>query len=723
MTNGTQLTLGRIFGDPDINGIEPISLKFAPDGKHISYLKSADQNFEQLNLWVYDIARDETRLLVDAAHLKSDNHILPDAEKARRERLRITQTGIVEYYWSPAADALLFPLDGNLYLYHLESNRNTQLTDSNTFETDIRFSPDGQYLSFVRDQNLWVVDLGTHEVKQLTTDGGGVVSNGTAEFIAQEEMHRYEGYWWSQDGHYIAFTRVDESSVQLSQRYEIDADSFGVFDQRYPFAGTDNARVLIGIVDTESKEIVWANLDHDEQSYVARVSWLPDNEHLAIQIQSRNQQQLDLLFWSRVTGKTRNLLTETSNTWINLHNNFHPIKHRKQFIWSSEKTGFNHLYLVDYEGNVIKTLTSGDWVVADFKGIDDSNTIYFDGYLDTPLEKHLYRVSIDDCHSSCGGLVTRITESGSSHQVSLSSDKQYFIDRFSAAATPPGTVLRKITGELKNELEINALDKSHPFFPFSNHLGEVSFGKLDADDGQVLHYRLIKPATLMAGSSYPVIITVYGGPGVQRVSNTWIPAWYHYMSLRGYGLMQLDNRGTSNRGKAFENPIYNQLGSVEVADQLRGLKFLQQQDWVDANRIGVFGHSYGGYMTLMMMMKSTAFKAGISVAPVTDWSLYDTHYTERYLGHPRDNPAGYDASNVLPWVDNLTGKLLLIHGMADDNVLFSHSTKLYKALQDKNIEFEIMNYPGAKHGLAGRKTNLHRYSTMDRFFDTHLSGI
>ena len=187
--------------------------------------------------------------------------------------------------------------------------------------------------------------------------------------------------------------------------------------------------------------------------------------------------------------------------------------------------------------------------------------------------------------------------------------------------------------------------------------------------------------------------------------------------------MQLDNRGTSNRGKAFENPIYNQLGSVEVADQLRGLKFLQQQDWVDANRIGVFGHSYGGYMTLMMMMKSTAFKAGISVAPVTDWSLYDTHYTERYLGHPRDNPAGYDASNVLPWVDNLTGKLLLIHGMADDNVLFSHSTKLYKALQDKNIEFEIMNYPGAKHGLAGRKTNLHRYSTMDRFFDTHLSGI
>ncbi|MCB1644430.1 MAG: S9 family peptidase [Pseudomonadales bacterium] len=304
---------------------------------------------------------------------------------------------------------------------------------------------------------------------------------------------------------------------------------------------------------------------------------------------------------------------------------------------------------------------------------------------------------------------------------SLSRDRQYFIDRWSSPDQPPAVVLRSAAGEVVAELSPNTIDRSHPFYPFRDSTGGIEFGTLEAEDGQTLHYRLIKPANYDNGGKHPLIVTVYGGPGVQRVTREWIPPWHHYMAARGDALLQLDNRGTANRGKAFESPIYRQLGEAEVRDQLTGVSWATTLPWVDANRIGVFGHSYGGYMTLMLMMKAPeVFRAGVSVAPVTDWGLYDTHYTERYLGHPAENQQGYEHSNVFPWVSGLRGQLLIIHGMADDNVLFTNSTKLYKVLQDQNIQFEIMNYPGAKHGIAGKKVNLHRYTLMDNFFDRNL---
>ena len=715
MTN--QLSLQRIYGDPAIDGETPIQLRFSPDGKLVTYLKSAAENFEQLNLWAYDTTTNQAALLVDAATLVQ-NRVLSDAEKARRERQRITHSGIVEYHWSPTSEALLFPLEGNLYLYTPGDETSLkQLTGSDTFETDIKFSPDGNYLSFVRDQNLFVIELSTGTETQLTTDGGGNISNGLAEFIAQEEMHRFEGYWWSPDSQQIAFTRVDESPVLLSQRYEIDADNFGVFDQRYPFTGTSNARVDLGVVSLNDGNTSWPDLARDPESYICRINWFKDSQHLAVQIQSRNQQLLELHKLHLPTNTSQVLITEQSDTWINLNNNFTALKDNA-FIWGSERSGYNHLYLYDETGKLLHTITGGDWVVSDVKAVDastDELKIYFSANKDTVLESQLYVADL-----ATPGHYQRITEAGYHHTVSISQDRKYFIDRCSSALTPPAVLLRSISGELVEPLVSNELNQDHPFAPFKDNRGTVTFGELTAEDGQALHYRLIEPCNRNPGQTYPVIITVYGGPGVQRVTNEWIPAWHHYMAQRGYGLLQLDNRGSTNRGKAFEAPIYKQLGVAEVSDQLVGLQFLKQLDWVDENRIGVFGHSYGGYMTLMLMMKSDSFKAGVSVAPVTDWGLYDTHYTERYLSHPEDNPHGYKASNVFPYAKDLSGKLLIIHGMADDNVLFTNSTKLYKVLQDENIQFDIMNYPGAKHGLAGRKTNLHRYSLMDRFFDNNL---
>lgn len=715
----TQLTLHRIFNDPDLNGSSPVALKFSPDGSRVTYLKPGQENFERLDLWEFNIATQQTRLLVDASELIDGQRILSDEEKARRERKRITQTGIVEYFWSPKSNAILFPVNGNLFLYHLDQAETLQqLTSDVTFETDLHFSPDGRFLSFVRDQNLFCIEVATGAERQLTLDGSGTISNGVAEFIAQEEMHRFDGYWWSPDSQSIAFIQVDESTVELSQRYEIDADHFGVFDQRYPYAGKPNASTRLGIINITDSQIHWPVIEREPDAYLARVNWLADSARLAIQIQSRNQQQLDLVLWDKTHDKVTTLLTETAATWINLHDCFHSLRDGREFIWASERSGYRHLYRYNIEGQLLNTITSGDWVVANLHGVDEAQeTVYFDGFFDTPLEKHLYRGSLNDNLEP-----VRISAPGQSHQLELSRSLQHYIDSYSSASQPPAVSIQTINGEVLHDLESNKVDARHPFYPYRDSGGTVEFGQLSAEDGQTLHYRLIKPKDLAAGVQCPLIVTVYGGPGVQRVTNEWIPPWHHYMASRGYALLQLDNRGSSNRGKAFEDPIFGRLGEVEVSDQLAGVNYATSLPWIDARRVGVFGHSYGGYMTLMLMMKAPqTFIAGVSVAPVTDWRLYDTHYTERYLGLPSQNPDGYLSSSVFPYVQNLRGKLLVIHGMADDNVLFTNSTKLYQALQDENIAFEIMNYPGAKHGLSGRKVNLHRYGMMDQFFDQHLT--
>lgn len=714
------LTLERIFGDPDLNGPTPLQLKMSPDSRYVSYLKADEDNFERLNLWAFDTEKREHLLLVDSSEFASDR-VLSDAEKARRERLRISHQGIVEYHWSPTGKAILFPIQGNLFLYELGYDKPVkQLTGSATFETDIRFSPNGLLIAFVREKNLFTINTKDGLERQHTTEGGGTISCGLADFIAQEEMHRYEGYWWAPDSTKIAFTWVDESPIEVSQRYEIDADNFGVFDQHYPYAGAHNATVKVGVLDLSDDSIYWYSPSPDPQSqdyeYVARVNWFKDSKKIAIQSQTRDQQLLQLESFEFEKDSNQSLLKETSESWINLTNNFTALK-GGDFVWGSERTGFNHLYLYRSNGELITQLTDGDWVVTDIKAITSSH-IFFEGFRDTPLEKHLYSVEIDSQE------INRLTLTGTSHQTSLSSDANLFIDRFSSANQPPAVDLVRIDGEVIEQLEQNSLVEGHPFAPFVSIRGNHLFDTTQAEDGQTLHYRLIKPSTnrLEQNGLSPLLLTVYGGPGVQRVSNEWIPPWHHYMASQGYGLLQLDNRGTTNRGKAFESPIYRKLGEVEVADQLAGLTAVLEQQPFDPNRLAVFGHSYGGYMTLMLMMKSQQFKAGISVAPVTDWGLYDTHYTERYLAHPDSNTAGYQASSVFPYVESLTGKVLIIHGMADDNVLFSNSTKLYKALQDQNIDFEIMNYPGAKHGLVGRKTNLHRYSLMDRFLTRELEG-
>jgi len=717
----SDLSIERIFSSPSLNGQTPKSLKFSPDGTRVTYLQGKVENLNQYDLWEYNIADKENKILVDSKELFSGKETLSDEEKARRERKRVYGSGIMEYKFSNDGQALLFPLNGDIYYYNLADKSSKRLTETPEFETDVKFSPKGKYVSFIRNQNIFVIDISSGKESQLTESGGGVIKNGMSEFVAQEEMDRMTGYWWSPNEKHIAFLNVDESPVEIAIRNEIYAEDIKLVEQRYPYTGTNNVKIKLKTVSLKNKKIRNVDIGENEDIYLPRVKWLPNGTQLSYQWQSRDQKTLKLNLYSVKNRKQKTLLTETSEHWINLHNDLHFLKNGN-FIWASERDGFKHLYKFNAKGELITQLTKGEWVVDSVKNIDEENGwIYFTGRADTPLERHLYKVPLA---GKSPEHVERVSERNGTHKVVFAKNSKTYIDKFSNIATPTQVSLHQASGEHIVWLTENKLDESHPVFPYFENFVQPEFGSLKSDDEVTdLYYKLYKPQTMTPGKKYPVIVKVYGGPHAQRVTNSWSnrDLMIQHMVQQGYIVFQLDNRGSNYRGTAFEFPIYENLGEVEVTDQITGAKFLHTLPFVDKERIGIFGHSYGGYMALMTMFKaSDYFKAGVSGAPVTDWSLYDTHYTERYLNHPKVNAEGYESSSVFPYIEGLNGPLLVYHGMADDNVLFTNTTKLMKALQDANKQFELMTYPGSKHSMRGKKVKTHLNHTIMNFFDRHF---
>jgi dipeptidyl-peptidase 4 len=740
-----KLTIERLFAAPDLSGASLRSPQISPDGRFVAYLRGKDNDKDRLDLWAYDIARHQHLLLVDSAVLDPRQRALSAEEEQRRERQRTSSlSGIVEYEFSPDSRYLLVPLGGDLYVYDLRAkpeNAVRRLTSGGSYETDAHFSPHGSYVSFIRDQNLVIYDLANSTERPITKDGGGLISYGTAEFIAQEEMDRTTGYWWSPDEKRIAFTKVDETPVAEVDRFEIYADSVKVTKQRYPAAGAHNAFVQLFVKSLGSAADaardtapVHVDLGTNPDFYLARVNWLPDSSSLAVQRQSRDQKTLTLLEADASTGQTRELLSEHSDTWVDLHDELTFLQRSPRFIWASSRTGFKHLYLYDLDGKLLEPLTSGEWeVLGDsearaIRGIDERRgLVYFMSNAESPLERNLYSIALEDPAAG----PHRITAGSGWHDVTMSKDTKVFLDTFSTPDHPPALTLRATDGKTLAALVPNDLTHDHPYAPYlAEHL-PTEFGTLRANDGQTLYYQIIKPKNLVPGKRYPVVVDVYGGPGAQRVRRAWggYPRsneglFREYLAQNGYIVFTLDNRGSAARGMRFKTSIYHHMGSVEVQDQVTGVNFLKTLPFVDPQRIAVFGWSYGGYMALMCMMQAPdVFAAGIAGAPVTDWHLYDTHYTEQFMGTPQENPAGYAASSVMTYASQLRGRLLIMHGMADDNVLFTHSTTLFKKLQDLDKPFDIMTYPGSKHGLLRHAdTGPHGYAMIKRFLDTQLGG-
>ncbi|MBJ2137562.1 S9 family peptidase [Paraglaciecola chathamensis] len=711
------LTIERIFDSPALEGSSANNVKVSPDGKRVTFLQGKTTDYERYDLWEYNIATGNTQMLFNSDDLHSGPEALSDEEKARRERMRLSGSGIVNYFWSDDGKALLFPLAGDAYYFRLGDEKAQKILDTDAFETDIRFSPKANFISYVREQNLFIKNIKTQVETQLTFDGKGTIKNAMAEFVAQEEMGRMTGYWWSPDESKIAFTQVDEAPVDEITRSEIYADSIKMINQRYPSAGTPNVTVKLAVKDLASGNTQWVDLGKEQDIYLARVNWMKDSQTLTYQWQSRDQKTLELRAFNSQSGKQNTLLKESSNTWVNLNDDLHFLNDQKHFIWASEKTGFKHLYLYKNDGTLVRQLTKGDWVVDEIEAINEKQgLIYFTGRANTPLEQHIYTVSI------AGGDIKKLSQRSGTHVPSFSDDASVYVDKFSTVNTPWQVSLHQADGKHLAWLNENAIKGSHPLEALQSDWVEPTLDSFVSDDGTELYYRLYKPKKIQG--KHPVIVYVYGGPHAQVVTNSWggnRGLLMQYWANKGYVVFSVDNRGSNYRGKAFEDPLYKKMGSTEVDDQIAGVKFLRKLPYVDPERIGIYGHSYGGYMSLMSMFKAGEyFKAGVAGAPVTDWALYDTHYTERYMGNPKEDEDAYIASSVFPYAKNLTGDLMIYHGMADDNVLFTNSTKLYKHLQDLAIPFESMDYPGKKHSIRGKQTGIHLFHTITNFFDRHF---
>ncbi|MGE4070366.1 MAG: DPP IV N-terminal domain-containing protein [Lysobacterales bacterium] len=722
------LTIDRLFEDPALSGPSPRLLKLSPDGKRVTFLRGKSDDQTVFDLWEYHVPSKQTRLLVDSASLTGGaEEQLSDAEKARRERMRIAGTsGIVEYQWSADGKQLLFPIAGSLYVYRVDAKKDavkalTQAADG--FATDPKFSPKGRYVSFVRDATLYAIEIDSGTETRISPAGSGTVSYGMAEFVAQEEMGRFSGYWWAPDDSALAYARVDEAPVAVEKRFEIYADRTDVIEQRYPAAGKANAEVRLFVRPLASEDAIEIDLGDNRDIYLARVNWLPNGKGLLLQRQSRDQRTLDLMRAEVASGDSAVIHTEASDTWVNLHDNLKVLDDGQSFVWSSELSGYQHLELRAIDGSLIRPLSSGPWVVEDVLAVDQKlRRVYFSGNADDPREKHVYFNSLD---TTAPGSPTRVTLYNGWHEAVFSDDGKVFVDTFSNENTPPQVRLHEAGGKELAVLEANKVEDGHPYHPYlESHLAP-EFGSLKAEDGQTLYYRMIKPLGFVEGKRYPVLIRVYGGPHVQYVQRSWDSRWGLFdqvMAQRGYIVFTLDNRGSARRGVKFESPIFRRMGGPEVADQMVGVRWLAEQPFVDAAHIGYFGWSYGGYMTLMMLAKhSGPITAGVAVAPVTDWRLYDTHYTERYMDDPGRFKAAYDTSSLFPHLPGLKSPLYLIHGMADDNVLFTHSTQLMAQLQQSGTQFDLMTYPGGKHGinqsLAVRK---HVFNSIADWLDRQL---
>ena len=711
------LTPERVFSSPSLNGPVAKGVSLSPDGQLVAFLRSREDNVDVQDLWAAPTGPGEPYKLIDARALVPDAGELSEAEKARRERMRISARGVVEYSWDQQGRYILAPLEGDIFLANRADGKVRRLTETPADEIDAKVSPKGSYVSYVRDQNLIVYDLASGKETPITDDGAGLISWGTAEFIAQEEMDRDTGYWWSPDERYIALTRVDESPVDIVPRFEITGGGATMVEQRYPRAGRPNAVVELYVRDLQSGARVKVDLGANTDIYLARVNWSGDGKTLYVQRQSRDQKTLDLLSVDPTTGASRVILSQKASAWVDLNDDFRVLADGR-FIWSNEDSGWRHLYLYDRNGRRIRAITRGDYPVKHLDGVNEqTGDVYFTASMrdgkELPIEQQMFRANLNRTVDPVA-----VTPGGGWWTVSVNGPATAYVGNYSDPATPPQSALYRIDGTRVRWIEENRLDASHPFAPYVSRLRTPEFGTMQSH-GQTLVWRMTTPPGFDPSKKYPVVMQVYGGPGTGAgVQKSWQPLTNQLLTEAGYIVFRIDNRGEGDRSQAFETSIYRRLGIPAVEDQAQAAQWLKTLPYVDADHIAVMGWSFGGFLSLLTLTdKDANLAAALAGAAPTQWSLYDTHYTERYMSTPQDNPEGYAATDILPRLNDMTGRLLILHGMADDNVIFGNATRVIDALQAKSVPFEMMLYPGQRHGVRGDPRQLQQWRTYLDFLD------
>ncbi len=712
------LSLTRVFASPALAGPIPRGVKLSPDGRFLTLLRNRTDDRDRYDLWGFDRTSGAWRMLVDSAKLSS-GEALSQAALMQRERQRIGGIkGIVSYDWAADSRSVLVPVDGHLFQAQITGPAAGTITPiaaaAGAEVLNPALGPRGAHVAFVRDRRLWVAPLNGAAQAITPFEANADVHWGEAEFIAQEELHRFAGYWWAPDETRLAVERYDESGVGLVTRAAIGAGATHVTQQRYPAAGSANAVVSLAIIAADGSTRVPVDLGPDPDIYLARVDWARDGKTLYVQRLNRAQDRLDMLAVDPATGASTVLFSEqaVAQSWINLSEAYRFLADGS-LIWWSERDGHGHLYR--FAQGQWQQLTSGAWDVSGLVAVDEAaGRVILTGNRDDVLAGQIY--ALDLAHP---GVLTPLGDPAYDNAASADTNGHTLIVTRSADRQPPQTYLADAQGRQIAWIEQNAVAGDHPYAPYLAQHRPARYGTIKAADGTDLHWMMLTPP-LEPGKRYPVFSYHYGGPGVQVVRRGWLGALAQAVVAKGYVWFALDNRGSANRGVAFERPLWHAMGSVEVADQLAGAAWLKQQDFIDPARLATFGWSYGGYLTLKLLQAQPgAFAAGIAVAPVTRWDLYDTAYTERYLGLPQAPGGVYDRAGAIADATKIADPLLVIHGMADDNVVLDNTTAIAATLQAGAVPFEMMLYPGQTHGIGGPKISVHLYDRVFDFLNRH----
>ncbi|HXM60374.1 MAG TPA: S9 family peptidase [Terriglobales bacterium] len=730
------LTIEAIFAPGGIAGRPPETIQWTPDHTKFSYIQRDDSG-EHGELWSVDATTGQKALLVSESKLAT---LAPPVEKIKdeREMERITRYDVDPYHWAPDSKHLLFVPQGQLWLYSLESGTAVQLSASSDPNGDPKFSPDGSRLAYVRKHNLYVRHVSSGSETQLTREKDDKdkdkdekkkdenLLNGEVDWVYAEELDVRSNYFWSPDSKSIVFLRMDETRVPTYPITDWMPTHPTVDMQKYPQAGDPNPTVRLGVVSASGGDIKWISLPDDADTYIPRFGWVRDGI-LWAEVLNRAQNHVDLYFIEARSGRSRNVLSETTlNAWVNVNDDMRILQSGDHFLWSSWRDGTTQLYLYSFDkenplardAQLARQLTKGDFEMLGVEAVDETDSkVYFICNKDDPRQRQLYVVKLD----GSGTDFERISTEDGTHHVTFADDGKHYVDEFSALMTPPRLRFCSTGGNCEKLWNSRSVD--------DYGLTAPKFLEFKADDGTILYGELVLPSESAPANKIPLLVNIYGGPAAQLVRNKWIEDWtgssglfHQLLAQRGFAIFTVDNRGTPARDRKFMTAVRHQFGAIELKDQLTALdQLFAQYPQLDRNRVGIWGWSNGASMTLYAMTHSNMFKAGAAVAPVTDWRNYDSIYTERYNGLPTDkDTTSYTDLNLPKVADKLFGSLLLAHGTGDDNVHFQNSIQMVDALTKAGRQFQFMIYPNKTHSIRGSEDRDHLFHLIQDHFEHEL---
>jgi len=608
---------------------------------------------------------------------------------------------------------LLVTSKNQVYAYDVKTGKYGRFFNYDAEADNVEMDPTKTRVAYTKDQNLFISAAG-HENEAVTTEANPAIVNGQAAH--RSEFGITKGTFWSPSGSKLAYYRMDQTMVTDYPLVDVSTTPASLKNIKYPMAGDKSHQVTVGVYDLNTRKTVFLQTGEPKEQYLTNLAWSPDEKSIYLAVLNRGQNAMKLNQYDASTGAfVKTLFEETDAKYVEpQHAMLFVPGHADQFIWQSQRDGYNHLYLYNTSGQLLRQLTKGNWLVTDVLGFSNNNReVVYAGTADSPLERHTYAVSLS------GGAPRKVSQGTGTHNTTLSPSGTYLLDNFSSSVTP--RTIRTI-GVADGKPKRLLLTADNPLTAYK--LGETKLFPIKAADGSTdLYCRLITPPGFDASKKYPVVVYLYGGPHVQLVTESWLGGsnlWMQMMAQKGYVVFTMDSRGSGNRGRAFEQATFRNLGTAEMADQLEGVKYLKSLPYVDQSRMGIHGWSFGGFMTTTMMTRAPGtFKVGIAGGPVIDWRMYEVMYTERYMDTPQENPEGYKQANLLGYVPKLQGKLLLIHGTVDDVVVWQHSLDYLKTAVDNGVQLDYFVYPGHPHNVGG-KDRAHLYRKVTQYFDENL---